>query len=140
MSSTQRADGLPVRIEALPGAGRYTVAFRRGDGGEQEAVVEIRTGTAEVAEASLPTGWTRESEVFRAVAAAVVAFDAARAMVPTPALRDVHGGWDVSLGNVVLDPAGAPTCIGHGVMAEAHEANGECRFVCAECGAAAVLG
>ena len=140
MSATSSADGLPVRIEALPGAGRYTVAFRRSDGGEQEAVVEIRTGAAEVAEASLPAGWTRDSEVFRAVAAAVVAFDAARALVPAPALRDVDGGWDVSLGNVVLDPTGAPTCIGHGAMAQVQETNGACRYSCGECGATAVLG
>lgn len=140
VTATPTADGLPVRIEALPGSGRYTVAFRRSDGSEQAAVVEIRTGAVEVAEASLPPGWTRGSELFEAVAAAVVAFDAARSLVPAPSLRDVDGGWDVSLGNVVLGPSGVPTCIGHGAMAPAQGAIGDGRYECAECGACAVLG
>jgi hypothetical protein len=88
-----------------------------------------------VAEASLPTGWKRSSEVFAATTAAVLAFEAARRHAPPAAsLRDVEGGWDVSLGNVVLGAAGGPTCTAHGDMIERDGG-----YVCEECGARAVL-
>ena len=51
-------------------------------------------------------------------------------------LRDPAGGWDVSLGNVVLGPSGAPTCIAHGDLL----GDGAGQWVCAECGARALLG
>lgn len=122
------------RIEALPGDGRYAVTLRRGDGSEQTAVVQVAGESVDIAEASLPPGWTRDS--FAAVAAAVLAVDAARRLAPSAAvLHDVNGGWDVSLGNVALSAAGAPECAAHGVMGE-H--NG--LFVCPDCGARAVLG
>lgn len=139
MTDPSAADGVPVRIEALPGTGRYAVTFRRADGTEQAAVIEIRTGQAEVAEASLPPGWARGSELFEALIVAVGAFEAARGLVPAPALRDVDGGWDVSLGNVVLGPAGVPTCIAHGAMAATEAPDGHRRHECAECGARAEL-
>lgn len=124
-----------VRIEALPGEGRYAVTFERTDGSEQTAVVQLSGGAVEVAEASLPSGWTRDSDVFAAVAAAVQAFDAARRHAPAgPALRDVPGGWDVSLGNVVLGEAGKPTCTAHGEMTP-----GDTDWSCPACDARAVL-
>lgn len=122
-------------IAALPGDGRYAVTFRRPDGSEQTAVVHINAHDVEVPEASLPTGWTKAGERFRATADAVRAFDSARRHSPAmPTLRDVDGGWDVSLGNVVLGAGGAPTCTAHGEMAQ--DGAG---YACAECGARAVL-
>ncbi len=123
------------RIEALPGDGRHAVTFRRPDGGEQTAIVHLGAEGIDVAEASLPPGWTADSEPFLAAAVAVRAFDAARrASAVAPALRDVGGGWDVSLGNVVLGDSGAPTCTAHGEMVDQDSV-----FVCPECGARAVL-
>jgi hypothetical protein len=123
------------RIEALPGEGRYAVGFERADGSEQTAVVQLTADGLEVAEASLPAGWTRESEAFTATAAAVAAFDAARRHAPDgPALRDVEGGWDVSLGNVVLGASGLPACTAHGEMTEK-----DARYLCTECYAQARL-
>ena len=88
------------RIEALPGAGRYAVTFRRDDGGEQTAVVDVARSEIRVAEASLPTGWTRDSDAFRATADAVRAVHRARSAGPASStLIDVEGGWDVGLGN-----------------------------------------
>jgi hypothetical protein len=124
-----------VRIEALPGEGRYAVTFERADGSEQTAVVHVTDDGLAVAEASLPAGWTRDSAAFAATAAAVHAFDEARRHAPAaPALRDIPGGWDVSLGNVVLGDTGKPTCTAHGEMTPTlHD------WLCPDCYARAVL-
>lgn len=122
------------RIEALSGAGRYAVTFQRPDTSEQTAVVQVSGGGVEVAEASLPDGWTRDGAAFAAVADVVLALDRARALGPTTAqLADVEGGWDVMMGNVVLGDAGEPTCTAHGPMTESEPGI----FDCAECGARA---
>ena len=124
-----------IRIEALPGDGRYAVAFERPDGSEQTAVMHLTDDGLAVADASLPAGWSRDSEAFEATAAAVTAFNEARRHAPAgPALRDVDGGWDVSLGNVVLDPYGKPVCSAHGPMTEDADS-----FLCTECYARARL-
>jgi hypothetical protein len=69
-----------------------------------------------------------------AVAEAVLALHRARARGSTlPTLRDVPGGWDVSIGNVVLT-AGVPHCLADGPM----EADGD-TYTCPVCGARAVL-
>jgi hypothetical protein len=125
-----------VRIEALPGDGRYAVTFERPDGSEQTAVVHLREGEVQVADASLPAGWSRDSDAFSATAAAVQAFHEARKHAPTgPALRDVRGGWDVSLGNVTLSETGVPTCTAHGAMTKTEQGD----YLCTECYARAVL-
>ncbi|HJQ44442.1 MAG TPA: hypothetical protein VJ831_15240 [Jatrophihabitantaceae bacterium] len=124
-----------VRIDALPGEGRYAVTFERTDGSEQTAVVHLSDAGLEVAEASLPAGWTRDSEAFEATAVAVRAFDDARKHAPAaPSLRDVPGGWDVSLGNVVLGATGRPTCTAHGPMTQSGK-----DWLCPECYARARL-
>jgi hypothetical protein len=124
-----------VRIEALPGEGRYAVTFERSDGSEQTAVMHLSDGDLQVADASLPAGWTRESEAFAAVAHALRSFAAARRHAPAaPSLRDVPGGWDVSLGNVVLGPTGVPTCTAHGAMSQT-----DADWLCTECYARALL-
>src|SRR5690349_7834047 len=108
-----------IRIEALPGDGRYAVTFERADGSDQTAVVHLTDDGLAVAEASLPAGWGRDSDAFAATTGAVLAFDAARRHAPAaPALRDVDGGWDVSLGNVILGKSGKPECTAHGPMTE----------------------
>jgi hypothetical protein len=123
------------RIEALPGAGRYAVTFRRDDGGEQTAVVDVTGDGVHVAEANLPSEWTLESDAFRAIADAVRAVHQARAAVPAATtLTDVAGGWDVGLGNVVLSASGVPACTAHGEMVAAGDV-----YECTECGARAAL-
>jgi hypothetical protein len=130
-------DSVLHAIGALPGAGRYAVTFRRPDGSEQTAVIQLDGATGvDVAPASLPQGWTTDGAALLATIEAVRAFDAARRHSPVSAsLRDVDGGWDVSLGNVVLGDAGRPTCTAHGAMSGE---NGT--YVCAECGAQAAFG
>ena len=128
-------DAVLHRIEALPGAGRYAVTFKNGDGTEQTAVMHVADESVEVAEASLPIGWTRDSDEFAGTAAAVRAVDAARRVAPSAStLSDVDGGWDVMLGNVVLT-AGTPTCTAHGALL-----GDGAVWTCAECGAQARLG
>jgi hypothetical protein len=123
-----------IRIEALPGDGRYAVAFERADGSEQTAVVHLADDALAVADASLPAGWTRDSAAFAALVVAVAGFDAACREAPAgPALRDVAGGWDVSLGNVGLVD-GVPACAAHGPM----QRNGD-EYLCTECYARARL-
>ena len=128
-------DAVLHRIEALPGAGRYAVTFRIDDGSEQTAVMDVDGSDVQVAEASLPPGWTLASEGFVRCAAALVAMDVARRSVTGGAsLRDVEGGWDVMLGNVVLTGAG-PACTAHGAMTDRGGV-----WTCPECGAQALLG
>lgn len=122
------------RIEALAGEGRYAVTFQRADLSEQTAVVQIAGDQVSAAEASLPAGWTRGSAPYEAMASAVTALHAARSTGPKQAaLIDVDGGWDVMMGNVVLGPNAVPTCSSHGAMTE----QGDSRWSCSECGAAA---
>lgn len=123
----------------MPGIGRYAVTFRRGDGSEQTAVAQLDHGDVQLAEASLPHGWTRTGEAFGAIIDALNAMERSRtASSPaTATLRDVDGGWDVGLGNVVPGDGGAPRCIAHGAMV------GEPAtpvWTCPECGARALYG
>lgn len=133
---TPQQDAQLHGIEALPGQGRYAMTFRRPDGSEQAAVVQLADSGFTVAESSLPVGWTLAGDTTRAALDAVAALHTARAAGAgtAPALRDVDGGWDVGLGNVVLDAAGVPTCTAH---AELVETGGV--WECPECGARALL-
>ncbi len=122
------------RVEALAGAGRYAVTFQRPDSSEQSAVVQVSGDQVSAAEASLPDGWTRESDAFAALAEVLFALERARELGPVAAqLVDVDGGWDVMMGNVVLGDSGQPTCTAHGVM----ESGDGGVYECAECGARA---
>jgi hypothetical protein len=125
------------RIEALPGHSRYAVTFRRSDGSEHTTTVELRGDAIVVAEASLPDGWATGSPARSALRDAILAVDGARSVVPTLAeLRDVPGGWDVGLGNVVISTASGPECTAHGVM----RAGPHGEYDCADCGARALYG
>jgi len=123
-------------ITAMPGAGRYAVTFRRLDGGEQTAVLELRETDVSVAEASLPDEWRPGAPGYPALIEVVRTLDAARSAPAASGaqLRDVAGGWDVMLGNVVLGADGVPHCIAHGALEQA-----DGRYVCTDCGAAALL-
>ena len=46
-------------------------------------------------------------------------------------VRDVTGGWDVSLGNIVLSAQGVPSCVSHGDL----ETTDGVSFHCVGCGA-----
>jgi hypothetical protein len=134
-------DAILHRLEALPGEGRWAVTFRRGDGSEQTAVAHVTgddpdTAEVEVAEASLPNAWARTDPAWLAAADAVRAGERSRrtSTPNTAVLRDPDGGWDVSLGNVVLGTDGRPACIAHGPLAAGAEL-----WTCAECGAVAVF-
>jgi hypothetical protein len=129
-------DAVVHRLEALPGDGRFAVTFRRPDGSEHTAVAQLHDGVVAIAPASLPSGWEPGGPAFEATAAALRALHQARRLVPTRSLRDVDGGWDVSLGNVVLGAAGNPECTAHGGMAAAGAAG---EFQCPACGARAAL-
>jgi hypothetical protein len=122
------------RIAALPGSGRYELAFRFGDGSFGTAVVEVGATGIRAAPASLPPAWHPGSVALAAVSEAVLALHRARTRATAlPTLRDVPGGWDVSIGNVVLTD-GVPHCLAHGPMAVAGDV-----FACEICGARAVL-
>jgi len=122
------------RIEALPGSGRYAVTFR-GSAGDQTSVVGVDGDALTVAEANLPDAWTSGTAAYENLAAAVLAVHRARAAgPPVAAVQDVDGGWDVALGNVVLE-GDVPACTAHGMM----QPLGDNRFECADCGARAAL-
>jgi len=131
-------DPLLHRIEALPRADSFTVTFDLGNGEERSVVTTAgEDGAPTLAAANLPGGWTLETPVVEAALRAVAAFREARTSAAGPKpqrLLDVDGGWDVTIGNVVLDAAGQPTCVADGVMVAA----GGGRYECPECGAAAL--
>lgn len=127
---------LPYRIEALPRPGQFAVSLQAG-GQDRTIVVEVVDGEAVMPEAGRVDGWAPEAESYRATMAAVLALHQARRSGQRgPMLLDVEGGWDVSLGNVVLSEAGRPSCVAHGDL---EATDGEI-FVCAECGARARYG
>jgi hypothetical protein len=139
-------DPLLFRIEAVPEPDCYSVTFRV-DGTRERSVIMKVTGTSDpevdpgvvVPEANMIAGWSRTSASFRAVLAAVRAVDEARHQTGNDQnlLRDLPGGWDVSIGNIVLNAAGRPECAGHG---ELEVADAPATYVCAVCGAQALFG
>lgn len=126
-------DPLLNKIEALAELGCYSLTFAVDSGEERAVVLRIRPDEQDVPGANLFSGWSAES--FAATVAAVRALDEARALVgPVQAqLRDIEGGWDVGLGNVILNPDGAPACVAHGEL----ETTEPGIFRCPVCGAAA---
>ncbi len=129
-------DPLLHRIEALPRAGTYAVTFVMPDGQQRSVVMHATGGTVEVPEASRLDGWPSGSSSYQAALASVAATHNARELAGTGRvlLQDVEGGWDVSLGNVILSATG-PACVAHGDM----ELTRPALFTCATCGAAAIF-
>jgi hypothetical protein len=124
------------RIEALAGEGRYTLTFHAVGGGEQSAVAQVRGAEVSIASASLPEGWEQGSPQLVAAVRAVLALHDSRTVTrPDGTLRDVEGGWDVGLGNVVIGSSGHPECTAHGLMVEASGG----LWTCEECGAQGVV-
>jgi hypothetical protein len=131
-------DPLLRRIEALSEDGYYALGFLMGDGHERSMVVRLGDNEVDVPEANLIEGWARTSASFRAAVTAVRAVDQARKVVGPRSvpLRDVPGGWDVSLGNVTLSETGQPVCVAHGELALMESAT----YQCPSCGALARYG
>lgn len=131
-------DPLLQRIEALPRLNSYNVTFEVDAGHERSVVTTAgEDGFPTLAAANLPGGWSLETAAVKAALIAVAAFHEARTSVSSgrPQLRDVDGGWDVTIGNVALNSDGEPTCAADGVMA----IRGDGVYECAECGAAAIF-
>jgi len=126
---------LLTKVEALAEAGCYTLTFALDSGEERAVVARLRDGAA-VVPVTAVSGWSPDSPSYAATVAAVEAVHAARELAGPRGrrLHDVAGGWDVSLGNVVLDDAGRPSCVTHGELA----AEPDDVYRCAECGAAAI--
>jgi hypothetical protein len=132
----QGVEPLLTKVEALAEAGCYTVTFALASGEERAVVARVRDGGAVVPVAAV-TGWSPDSPSYPAAVAAVEAVHAARELAGPRGrrLHDVAGGWDVSLGNVVLDEAGRPSCVTHGELA----GEPDDIYRCAECGAVAAF-
>jgi hypothetical protein len=123
-----------TKIEALTEAGCYAVTVALGSGEERSVVARLRDGTV-LLPATAVDGWSSDSASYAATVRAVEAVHAARELAVPDGRRlaDVVGGWDVSLGNVVLDGAGRPSCVTHGdLLAEPGDI-----YRCAECDAIA---
>jgi hypothetical protein len=130
-------DPLVQRIEALPKRGTFAVTLVLADGQERILAISIGAqGEVVLPEANLPAGWSSHSAAGQSLLAAVTAFHQARTIASAgrALLVDVDGGWDVSIGNVILSGDGRPECAAHGVMTQSHS-----QFECEDCGAAAVF-
>ncbi len=124
-----------AKLEALAEPGCYNLTFALGTGEERAVVARFRGDELDIP-ATAFTGWSVTSDSYVAVAEAVRSVHHARELARPTGVRllDVGGGWDVSLGNLVLE-SGRPVCVSHGPL----EPDGEL-FRCPECGAAAVFG
>jgi hypothetical protein len=124
------------KVEALTEPGCYSLTFSLATGEERAVVARLRNGVTEIP-AKAFTGWSEAAESYRATVAVVQALQQARELSrPTgKRLLDVEGGWDVSLGNIVL-VAGKPACVTHGAL----ELQADSLWRCAQCGAAATYG
>jgi hypothetical protein len=122
----------------MPEAGCYTATFILDNGKDRGVLMRVTDGAPIVAEVNLIPGWPADSASFRAALDAVVALDQARKQIgaPTAMLRDVPGGWDVGVGNVLLSDAGEPACLAHGPM----QSTSPGAFQCETCGALALYG
>ncbi len=131
--NARTVDPLLSKIEALTEPGCYSLTFTTGTGEDRAVVLRLRPGEDEVPGANLFPGWSPRA--FAAAVAAVRALHEAREIVGPrrPRLRDIEGGWDVGLGNVLLSADGVPSCVAHGGL----ESNDPGIYRCAVCGAAA---
>lgn len=128
-------DPLLRKIEALDEPGCYSVAFTLDTGEDRAVVIRMRGDEPVVPSANSFAGWAPGSRIVTATVAVVRALHQARQSTGGSGGRlvDIDGGWDVSIGNVVLSAGGTPTCVGHGELASA----GDRVYRCETCGAAA---
>jgi hypothetical protein len=130
-------DPLLYRIEALPDHGCYLASFVLGSGQQCGLTMRVDGDDVLVQPGGAIHDWPETAESFRAALAAVRAIDYARERVGTGGgLRDVPGGWDVRVGNVVLSIGGLPSCVAHGDMERTRPATYRCDI----CGSIAQLG
>ncbi|MEO6702122.1 MAG: hypothetical protein ABI140_07230 [Jatrophihabitantaceae bacterium] len=125
------------KVEALTEPGCYSLTFVLPGGAERALVARLREDEVDLPAQALD-GWSPESPSFAAAVATLRAMQRARQLARPvgPRLHELEGGWDVGLGNVVLDHDGRPACVSHGALApESGNA-----YRCAECGAGAGLG
>ena len=124
------------KLEALAEPGCYSLTFGLPSGEERAVVARFRGEDLTIPVTAFE-GWSEQDSSFVAVAEAVHAVHRARELSRPSETRlvDVGGGWDVSLGNIVLDPNGQPACVSHGALAPDGPV-----FRCLECGAAAAFG
>jgi hypothetical protein len=122
------------KVEALTEPGCVQVTLDLPSSEQRAVVARFRDGEIDLP-AQAVTGWSPDSASFQATVAALVAVHAARELARPQGrrLHEVAGGWDVGLGNIVLDPAGQPACVTHGAL----EADPDSIYRCPECGAAA---
>ena len=125
-------DPLLQGIEASPRAGEYAVTLVMADGQPRSVLARVTGAAVEIPAANLG-GWAESARSYRAMVTAIAAVHEARtaAGAQRVLLQDIDGGWDVSLGNIVLGDAGQPVCIAHGDL----EPRAGARYVCADCGA-----
>ncbi|HJQ00607.1 MAG TPA: hypothetical protein VJ851_03315 [Jatrophihabitans sp.] len=121
------------KIEALAEPGCYSLTFQL-DGGDERVVVARMRGELAALPANAFADWPTGSASYQAVVAAVLAVHTAREQAGPGQARlvDVEGGWDVGLGNVVLN-AGRPSCVSHGLLEQVDART----YRCPTCGAAA---
>lgn len=124
------------RVEALADDGAYAVTFVMPDNQERSVLMRVTKDTVSIPEANLIPGWASDSPSFKAVTAAIIAVHTARTLASAgrSQLLDLPGGWDVTLGNIVLSKAGHPNCVSHGDLEETEPA----KYACPVCGAAAL--
>jgi hypothetical protein len=125
-------DPLLQRVEALPRPGEYSVGLVMADGQERTLLLRVDDEAVRAPAANL-SGWSTSSPTYQAMTAAVRAVHDARTAAGRQRvlLQDVEGGWDVTLGNVVLAESGRPACIAHGEL----ESGDGSLFTCSACGA-----
>jgi hypothetical protein len=130
-------DPLLQSLAASPRVGEYAVVLLMADGLERTVLVSVN-GTEVALPGAQLLEWSPLSQSYRGLVAAVLALDAARSAARNvrALLRDVDGGWDVSLGNVVLGATGVPACIAHGNLTAVEPG----LYRCGECGAQAGFG
>ena len=128
-------DPLLRKIEALDEPGCYSVTFTLDTGEDRAVVIRMRGDEPVVPSANSFTGWAPGSRIVTATVAVVRALHQARQSTGGSGaqLADIDGGWDVSIGNVVLSPDGSTQLRG----ARRAGPSGDGVYRCETCGAAA---
>ena len=132
-----RVEPLLHGVESLPERGAYLLTLIFPDQQKQTVIAKITDEAVTIPAASMVRDWPEDSESYQQMTQTLLAFEATRQAVTgqVQQLRDVPGGWDVAIGNVILNADGKPTCADHGVMEQIAT-----RCFCEECKAQAIFG